>query len=607
MTTPLRIGPSGPPTTIPSGPGDHKVLASPSDTTPGYLLPVKLVGGANITLVLVNPGGDESVRIDATGGAVAGPPNALAYYDALGAISGDALLTAIPLDQFGRPQIRDLRQGLGVNPPGAVFRQGAWQADGDAQNIQGEGIVVYGPAPNGLQDVANGTIGRVKYDRFQIRMIIGGVDIGSAWRVDPTHEFFTDDAGVMTAEIVRASGQGRFVTVQVGALAGPGLSTIDTQATVARPFHLPDISGTAVVVQDVTGKVYLGLGVTGDVISSNAGVQYSTLTANRAQLRVNQFGAHGAGPGATGFKSRGLVIGQPPGTPAAFVGCIGGDILYRITAIGVAPNNSDIPLAALLSFQVPAGFVPPAFPNNNYLPTELEIELVESGINTHRPVFKISPAGETQTLRGVRAGGLATLPASLGTGALWSSGAGDPNVLLIPGTIGDLFSNTAGGAGTTFWVKEAGAPNSTGGWVPTRIPTLHADNGASAFPLPAFPAVTTVATTPVVAIAAGQRILPTSRVLAEITSGGGTMATGVFANPIVPPGAPIIIDYTDTTVVGSPKQTLSSAGAEVTLPPGTYTFSLLVTSTALVTGSVPATGVGYPIPPAVLTVMVLSP
>jgi len=411
MTTPLRIGPSGPPTTIPSGSGDHKVLASPSDTTPGYLLPVKLVGGANITLVLVNPGGDESVRIDATGGAVAGPPNALAYYDALGAISGDALLTAIPLDQFGSPQIRDLRQGLGVNPPGAVFRQGAWQADGDAQNIQGEGIVVYGPAPNGLQDVANGTIGRVKYDRFQIRMIIGGVDIGSAWRVDPTHEFFTDDAGVMTAEIVRATGAAFFGTVRTGGASGP----------------------------------------------------------------------------------------------------------------------------------------------------------------------------------------------------VWTSGAGDPNAALVPGTIGDLFSNTAGGAGTTFWVKEAGAPNSTGGWVPTRIPTLHADNGASAFPLPTFPAVTTVATTPVVAIAAGQRILPTSRVLAEITAGGGTMAAAVFANPIVPPGAPIIIDYTETTVAGSPKQALSSAGAEVTLPPGTYTFSLLVTSTALVTGSVPATGVGYPIPPAVLTVMVLSP
>jgi hypothetical protein len=421
---------------------------------------VKLVGGTNITLVLVNPGGDESVRIDAAGGAVVGPPNALAYYDALGAISGDALLTAIPLDQFGRPQIRDLRQGLGVNPPGAVFRQGAWQADGDAQNIQGEGIVVYGPAPNGLQDVANGTIGRVKYDRFQIRMIIGGVDIGSAWRVDPTHEFFTDDAGVMTAEIVRASGQGRFVTVQVGALAGPGLSTIDTQATAARPFHLPDISGTAAVVQDVTGKVYLGLGVTGDVVSSDAGIQYSTLTANRAQLRANQFGAHSAGPGATGFKSRGATIG-------ALAGVIGGDLLYRITAIGVAPNNLDIPLAGTVSIQVPPGFVAAA---QNYVPTEYEVALVPLAgpINSKRVVQLVTSEGETQTLRGVRAGGPATLPASLGTGALWSSGSGDPEGVIV-GSPGDLWSNQTGGT-QSLYTKESGIATSAG-WSPVTLPT----------------------------------------------------------------------------------------------------------------------------------------
>jgi len=344
-----------------------------------------------------------------SGGGASGPPNAIAYYDALGANTGDPLLTAIPPDQFGRPQIRDLRiLGPGL---GAVWRNGAWQADGDATNVVGEGYVTYGPAENGLQNGTNGAFGRVKYNRFGIRYIIGGVDIGYAWRVDPTHEFFTNDAGVMTAEIVRATGAAFFGTVRTGGASGP----------------------------------------------------------------------------------------------------------------------------------------------------------------------------------------------------VWTSGAGDPNVALVPGTIGDLYSDTAGGSGTTFWVKESGAPNSTGGWASTRIPTVHADNGASAFPLPAFPAVTTVTTTPVVAIGAGQRILPTSRVLAEITAGGGTMATAVFANPIVPPGAPIIIDYTETSVVGSPKQALSSAGAEVTLPPGTYTFSLLVTKTALVAGTVPATGVGYPIPPAVLTVTVLSP
>ena len=35
---------------------------------------------------------------------------------------------------------------------------------------------------------------------------------------------------------------------------------------------------------------------------------------------------------------------------------------------------------------------------------------------------------------------------------MWTSGAGDPNVALVPGTIGDLYSNTAGGVGTALWV-----------------------------------------------------------------------------------------------------------------------------------------------------------
>lgn len=334
MTTPLRIGPSGPPTTIPSGPGDHKVLASVADTTPGFLAG-KLAAGANVVLTILAPGGDEKIEV--------------------------------------------------------------------------------GVPTSGLYPVADNV--------FAVRD-----------DADPT----------------------KFLNVELAGQTAGTTQTFVTTATVSRPFRLPDISGTAVVQQDATGKVYMGIGVTGDVVSSNAGIQYSTLTANRAQLRANQFGAHGAGPGATGFKSRGLTIG-------AFAGCIGGDILYRITAIGVAPNNADIPLAGTVTIQVPPGFVAAA---QNYLPTEYEIALVALAgpINSKRTVQLVTSEGETQTLRGVRAGGPATLPASLGTGALWSSDAGDPNVLLIPGTIGDLFSNTLGGVGTTFWVKEAGAPNSTGGW-----------------------------------------------------------------------------------------------------------------------------------------------
>jgi hypothetical protein len=141
--------------------------------------------------------------------------------------------------------------------------------------------------------------------------------------------------------------------------------------------------------------------------------------------------------------------------------------------------------------------------------------------------------------------------------------------------------------------------------IKTRIRTFHAES-AAAFPLPTFPALTAVATTAPIAIAAGERVLTFSRVLAEITAGGSTMATAVFAAPIAPPGAPFPIDTTETTVA-PPKQTISSAGVQVTLPAGTYTFSLVVSSLAPVAGFVPAIGPGFPISPAVLTVMVLPP
>jgi hypothetical protein len=248
----------------------------------------------------------------------------------------------------------------------------------------------------------------------------------------------------------------KFLNVELAGQAPGTTQTITTTATISRPFRLPDISGTAIVQQDVTGKVYMGLGVVGDVIASNAGIQYSTITANRAQLRSNQFGAHSAGPGATGFKSRGATIG-------ALAGCVGGDLLYRVTAIGVAPNNIDIPLAGTVTLQIPPGFVAAA---QNYVPTEYEVALVPLAgpINSRRAVQLVTSEGETAALNGVRVGGPATTPATISTvGALIRSGNGDPETV-ITGSVGDLWLRLDGGAGTTLYVKESGAATNTG-WV----------------------------------------------------------------------------------------------------------------------------------------------
>lgn len=156
----------------------------------------------------------------------------------------------------------------------------------------------------------------------------------------------------------------------------------------------------------------------GSSFISNAGMQFSSKRANRAQFRGNQFGANNAGAGATGFKSRGANIGDMLSVAA-------GDILYRITAIGVPADNVSVPLAALLSLQVPTAGV-----GANYVATELELQLVplEGPINGAKVMFKITSQGvpvlrETALPGGGAAAGLAVL------GAGGSITVANPNVL----------------------------------------------------------------------------------------------------------------------------------------------------------------------------------
>jgi hypothetical protein len=232
--------------------------------------------------------------------------------------------------------------------------------------------------------------------------------------------------------------------------------TIYPSATVSRPFRLPDISGRALVEEDGTGKVFCGGTVQP---ASNAGIQFATTVANRAQFRGNQFGANNAGAGLTTFKSRGPINGTQPYTGG---GLLAGDVMGSWTVIGVAPNDNDIPLAASLQFLIPSSFVPAG---QNYVPSEMVVGLVALAgpINSKRNVFRLTSEGVAETLRGVRAGGAATAPTALQTGALWSSGTGDPNGS-VTGSPGDLFSRQDGGAGTCFYVKESGVGTNTG-WV----------------------------------------------------------------------------------------------------------------------------------------------
>lgn len=161
------------------------------------------------------------------------------------------------------------------------------------------------------------------------------------------------------------------------------LTTIITNPTTNRSFITPDIDGTALVAQTGTNEVFIG-GPTGPLHGSNSGIQYSTIVANRAQLRENQYGNNTGIPGISTFKSRGATIGSlAPVQP--------GDVIYRATAVGVTDNLS-IPLSGLISIVVPPGGVPSGA---GWIATDYELQLVPLAgpANGRRQIFRITSEG----------------------------------------------------------------------------------------------------------------------------------------------------------------------------------------------------------------------
>lgn len=177
------------------------------------------------------------------------------------------------------------------------------------------------------------------------------------------------------------SGSGTLNTVpKITNATGPvyGDSTItDTGAAVSMGDPLGGLS---------TFQLFVNQG--GASWNSNAGLQFSSTTGNRAQFRGNQFGANTGCPGITGFKSRGVNTGDK-------VGVVDGDVLFRATAIGVAPDNASIPLAGYISIVVPTGG---SAGSNDYVATDFEIQLVKLAgpINSIRKVFRVTSEGAVE-------------------------------------------------------------------------------------------------------------------------------------------------------------------------------------------------------------------
>jgi hypothetical protein len=259
------------------------------------------------------------------------------------------------------------------------------------------------------------------------------------------------------------SGGSNAVTVALYGFPIGGLVTLDgLQATIigepecmtngATLLNSAPLPKMALWQDAVTGFVYIGGQRTQDH-GSNAGVQLQSNQTNRAQYRASQYGANNFSPGLSAFKSRGAAF-------PALGGVIALDPLWRMSTVGVAPDNASIPIAAFITIQVPAGFVPVA---QNWVPSEYELQLVPLAgpINSRRVVFKVSSEGETETLSGIRIGGPNTTPATIATvGALARSGNGSPEGAIV-GSVGDLWSQLDGGG---LWYKATGTATNTG-WI----------------------------------------------------------------------------------------------------------------------------------------------
>jgi hypothetical protein len=354
-THPVGISSSGAPLAVEA---TGSIYLRDDAPDPGHVLYVRQ-GGAWSPL---SPGG---------GGVPPGAPNAIAYYDPAGVtLVTDANLVAAPTDAFGRPQIWDHRFIL----RGAVFRQGAWMADGDAINVKSEGVVSYGS--NALNAGPSATDGGFFFETphsFGQYQIVNGVNGNNLFPVCAWEDASADAPGIGTANHFELRDDANRTTFSID-----------------RPTSNTFISGTDAAGVSTAGQGFLFMGNNGVLHGSAARIQLSSTLTSAPQFRGNQYGANAGVPGISTFKSRGATIGS-------LAGIIAGDVMGGWTAVGVAPDNVSIPLAGTLQFRVPLAFVPVA---QNWAPSELVLELVAltGPINGRRVCWKVNSEGEVQSL-----------------------------------------------------------------------------------------------------------------------------------------------------------------------------------------------------------------
>lgn len=175
-------------------------------------------------------------------------------------------------------------------------------------------------------------------------------------------------------------------------------------------------------------------------------MQISSAVANAPSLRANQYGANAGIPGLSTIKSRGATIG-------VLASVIPGDVLLRLTAVGVPTDGVSVPLAGLVSIKVPTGGV-----GLNYVATDFEIQLVPltGPINGRKQAFMVDSEG----ILYVKEAGPAADPTSHMAG-LAVSGAG--GTIVVP--------NVRVKATTKFTltVQDGGVAPTNGQYVSARV------------------------------------------------------------------------------------------------------------------------------------------
>lgn len=226
-------------------------------------------------------------------------------------------------------------------------------------------------------------------------------------------------------------------------------TTLQTSPTVDRLLTTPDRDGDLLVCDAVSRQVFINQ-VAADN-ASGAGIQYRTDVSSRAQLRTTQYGNNAGVPGLSTFKSRGVIPG--PTLPGTLVPVVVGDVIGRLTCVGVTDNLS-IPLGGLASFNVTA--VPVA---SGWIGTEFEVQTVSNigPANGRRPSFKIGSEG-VMFLRENR------YPASPGNACVGVANTGALGTTVVPNT--NVTANTR----IALTIQDGGTVPTNAAYVSARVP-----------------------------------------------------------------------------------------------------------------------------------------